>query len=72
VFHRSYPEGVRAALLALAVRRGLARTGGSDFHGLAHSDGATLGVDVPAEEWERMIKYLGKRREPVSSAASGD
>jgi 3',5'-nucleoside bisphosphate phosphatase len=58
VFHRSYPEGVRAALLSLALRRGLLRTGGSDFHGLDHSDGATLGVDVPAEEWGHMIEYL--------------
>ena len=71
VFHRSYPEGVRAALLALAARRGLVPTGGSDFHGLAHSDGASLGVDVPAEEWNRMIKYLGKERGPMSFAASG-
>lgn len=71
VFHKSYPEGVRAALLALATRRGLVPTGGSDFHGLAHSDGASLGVDVPVEEWDRMLKYLGKLRGPVPLAASG-
>jgi hypothetical protein len=71
VFHRSYPEGVRAALLALAMRRGLVPTGGSDFHGLAHSDGASLGVDVPADEWDHMIKYLGKSQGPLSCAASG-
>ena len=71
VFHKSYPEGVRAALLALAARRGLVPTGGSDFHGLAHSDGASLGVDVPVEEWDRMLKYLGKLRGPVSLAALG-
>ncbi len=58
VFHRSYPEGVRFGLLALAVRRGLIPTGGSDFHGLHHSDGATLGVDVPRGEWNKILKHL--------------
>ncbi len=71
VFHKSYPEGVRAALLALAVRRDLVPTGGSDFHGLDHSDGASLGVDVPVEEWGHMTKYLGIKQRPVPSAATG-
>lgn len=71
VFHKSYPDGVQAALLALAVRRDLVPTGGSDFHGLDHSDGAILGVDVPVEEWDRMTTYLWKRQGPVSSAAPG-
>jgi len=70
VFHRSYPEGVRAALLALAVRRGLVPTGGSDFHGLHHSDGASLGVDVPVEQWMRIVQSVGKRAEPVPFPAS--
>jgi len=65
VFHRSYPEGVRAALLALAVRRGLIPTGGSDFHGLHHSDGASLGVDVPVEQWMQIVRSVGRRSEPV-------
>lgn len=70
VFHRSYPEGVQLALLALAVRRGLVPTGGSDFHGLHHSDGASLGVDVPRGEWNKMLKHIGARREPSPLSAS--
>jgi predicted metal-dependent phosphoesterase TrpH len=70
VFHKSYPDGVRAALLALAVRRGLTPTGGSDFHGLDHSDGASLGVDVPVEQWAQIVRSVGKRSEPVPFPAS--
>jgi predicted metal-dependent phosphoesterase TrpH len=65
VFHKSYPEGVKAALLALAVRRGLVPTGGSDFHGLDHSDGASLGVDVPVEQWAQIVRLVGKKMGPV-------
>lgn len=72
VFHKSYPEGVRAALLALAVRRGLTPTGGSDFHGLDHSDGASLGVDVPVEQWAQIVRLVGKKSEPVPFPASVD
>jgi predicted metal-dependent phosphoesterase TrpH len=72
VFHKSYPEGVRAALLALCARRGLIATGGSDFHGLDHSDGASLGVDVPVEHWAQIVRSVGKRSEPVPFPASVD
>jgi predicted metal-dependent phosphoesterase TrpH len=70
VFHRSYPEGVQYALLALAVRRGLVPTGGSDFHGLHHSDGASLGVDIPRGEWNKMLKHIGVTPRSLPSAAS--
>jgi len=69
VFHRSYPEGVRFALLALAVRRGLIPSGGSDFHGLHHSDGATPGVDVPRGEWNKMLKHLVREELAVPRVA---
>ena len=72
VFHKSYPEGIRAALLALADRRGLVASGGSDFHGLNHSDGASLGVDVPIEQWARIVRLVGKRSEPVPFPAPAD
>jgi 3',5'-nucleoside bisphosphate phosphatase len=71
VFHRSYPEGVQSALLALAVRRGLAATGGSDFHGLDHSDGASLGVDVPVEQWQQMMRLFGKKQGPAIATVPG-
>ena len=70
VFHKSYPEGVQAALLALATRRGLVPTGGSDFHGLDHSDGASLGVDVPVEHWAQIVRSGRQRSEPVPFPAS--
>ncbi len=65
VYHRSYPEGVQAALQALATRRGLLPSGGSDFHGLAHSDGASLGVDVPMEHWAEVVRSVRRKSEPV-------
>ena len=70
VFHKSYPEGVKAALLALAIRRGLVPTGGSDFHGLDHSDGASLGVDVPVEQWVQIVRLVGRKMGPVPFPAS--
>jgi 3',5'-nucleoside bisphosphate phosphatase len=70
VYHKSYPDGVQAALQALATRRGLIPTGGSDFHGLDHSDGATLGVDVPVENWAQIVRSVGRRSEPVPFPAS--
>ena len=70
VFHKSYPEGVQAALLALAARRGLLATGGSDFHGLDHSDGASLGVDMPVEQWAQIVRSVGKRSGPVPFPAA--
>jgi hypothetical protein len=69
VFHRSYPEGVQFSLLALAVRRGLVPTGGSDFHGLHHSDGATLGVDVPRGELNKILKHIGNGQGKVPAPA---
>jgi predicted metal-dependent phosphoesterase TrpH len=65
VFHKSYPEGVRSGLLAMAARRGLLSTGGSDFHGLAHSDGASVGVDIPVEQWAELVRLVGKDQGPV-------
>jgi 3',5'-nucleoside bisphosphate phosphatase len=72
VFHKSYPEGVQAGLLALAIRRGLVPTGGSDFHGLEHSDGASLGVDVPVEQWAQIMRLVGKKMGPVPFPVTHD
>ncbi|MCL5734200.1 MAG: DUF294 nucleotidyltransferase-like domain-containing protein [Actinobacteria bacterium] len=59
VFFKSYDETARTDLLKLAERRGLLATGGSDFHGLHHSDGAASpGVDMPTEHWDRFISSL--------------
>jgi PAS domain S-box-containing protein len=58
VFHKPYTETTRANLLALAEKRGLLAIAGSDFHGVHHTDGASLGVDMPIEHWERFISSL--------------
>jgi 3',5'-nucleoside bisphosphate phosphatase len=65
VFHKSYPEHARDGLLAMAKRRGLTATGGSDFHGLDHSDGASVGVDMPIEQWTEITRLVGKKSGPV-------
>ncbi len=69
VFHKSYPEHAREGLLALAKRRGLVATGGSDFHGLDHSDGASVGVDMPVEQWIEITRLVAKRTDPVPLSA---
>jgi 3',5'-nucleoside bisphosphate phosphatase len=69
VFHKSYPEHAREGLLALAKRRNLIASGGSDFHGLDHSDGASVGVDMPVEQWAEITRLVGKKSEPLPFSA---
>ena len=57
-FHKPYPAETQRALLEVALRRELLTTGGSDFHGVHHSDGATPGVDMPLIHWEQFTKAL--------------
>lgn len=64
VYHKSYPEHAREGLLEMAKRRGLVATGGSDFHGLDHSDGASVGVDIPVEQWTEITRLVGGKSEP--------
>jgi predicted metal-dependent phosphoesterase TrpH len=72
VFHKAYPERAREGLLAMAQRRGLLPTGGSDFHGLAHSDGAVVGVEMPVEHWAQMVRRVGDKQDPVPFSLPND
>ena len=57
-FHKQYPEEIQTALLRLAEGRGLLTMGGSDFHGLHHSDGGSPGVDMPLIHWRQFMAAL--------------
>jgi predicted metal-dependent phosphoesterase TrpH len=57
-FHKQYSQETQTALLRLAERRGLLTIGGSDFHGLHHSDGGSPGVDMPLIHWRQFMAAL--------------
>ncbi|GEM_PF-6863602 len=62
VFHKPYPSSTQGDLLAVAQRRGLLVVAGSDFHGPHHTYGASPGVDMPREHWERFARPIGLGR----------
>lgn len=59
VFYKPYPQSVQQNLLDLADRRRLLASAGSDFHGWHHTDGASLGVQMPMVHWSRFLAALG-------------
>ncbi len=73
-FYKLYFRTTQQELLELAERRGLLTAGGSDFHGLHHSDGTSPGVEMPLEHLERFLAALGLQREqsPVLAGNDGD
>ena len=61
VFYGEYDTGQHAALLAMAERRGLIPTGGSDYHGPNFKEGRDLGsAPVPAWVWDRLRTEAGR------------
>jgi predicted metal-dependent phosphoesterase TrpH len=61
VFYGEYDAGQQAALLAVAERRGLIPTGGSDYHGPNFKEGRDLGsAPVPPWVWERLRGEAGQ------------
>ncbi|MGC4191199.1 MAG: PHP domain-containing protein [Thermomicrobiales bacterium] len=55
VFYGEYDAGQHVELLAIADRRGLIPTGGSDYHGPNFKEGRDLGsAPVPESVWERL------------------
>ena len=63
VYHKPEPAEVQQQLRELAERRGLLMSGGSDYHGLLHDDGASPGVDIPLPEWRAFTSALRLARE---------
>jgi predicted metal-dependent phosphoesterase TrpH len=62
VYHSDHPPAVRQRLAAVATRLGLARTGGSDFHGDEASRPRPLGgIGLPRTHYERLLAE-GRRR----------
>lgn len=57
-FHRPYSPSLQGQLLGVAEKRGLLTVGGSDFHGLHHSDGGSLAVDMPLIHWNHFLEAL--------------
>jgi PAS domain S-box-containing protein len=53
----SAPE--REALEGLAHDRGLLICAGTDLHGMGAAGKATLGVDMPVENWKRLVHSMG-------------
>lgn len=61
VFYGEYDAAQHAALLAIAERRGLIPTGGSDYHGPNFKEGRDLGsAPVPGWVWERLRAEAGR------------
>jgi predicted metal-dependent phosphoesterase TrpH len=59
VWHTDHAPADRARYFELAAGHGLARTGGSDYHGEAVHRAARLGgVDLPADEFSRLESRL--------------
>lgn len=63
IYYPNYPRPTRRRLLAVAVERGLAITGGSDFHGpnVGHPLGS---VAVPWAAWEGLARRAARQRDP--------
>ncbi|HSL96795.1 MAG TPA: PHP domain-containing protein [Thermoleophilia bacterium] len=68
-FYKPCSVGEQSDLLAVAERRGLLAIAGSDFHGLHHAFGASPGVDMRREHWERFAARLGLGCEAPRRAA---
>lgn len=61
VFYGEYDPAQHAALLAMAERRGLVPTGGSDYHGPNFKEGRNLGSSpVPTWVWDRLRTEAGR------------
>jgi len=71
-FHKQYPPMTQDALLEVAERRGLLTVGGSDFHGVHHSDGGMPGVDMPLIHLNRFLTAIGVAEADISSTLYQD
>jgi len=68
-FYKLYFRSTQHELAELAERRGLLTAGGSDFHGLHHSDGTSPGVEMPMEPWKRFLAAIGLTEDQSTAPA---
>jgi hypothetical protein len=71
VFYKPSPERAQRDLLGVARRRGLLTIAGSDYHGSHHAYGASPGVDMRCDQWERFATRLGLGPTPRNGGARG-
>ncbi len=71
VFYKPCPAPVQEKVLAVAVRRRLMAVAGSDYHGSHHAFGASPGVDLPREHWDRLAGRLGLDVPPARHVGDG-
>ncbi len=61
-YYKHYDGDRVSRLASLASARGLARSGGSDFHGLGNPDDRAIGnIPFPREDVERFVAFIEKR-----------
>ncbi len=68
-YYKLYFRNMQKELADLAERRGLLTAGGSDFHGLHHSDGTSPGVEMPVEQWDRFLAAIVPTEEQSTAHA---
>lgn len=61
VYHTDHPPAARQMYQALAQRRGIPITGGSDFHGDGTGRNTLGAVTLPREEFEALLEVHGRR-----------
>lgn len=61
-YYKHYDAEMVGAIEALAAKLGLAKSGGSDYHGLGNPDDREIGdIPFPAEAVERFIAFIDAR-----------
>ncbi len=58
-FHGAYDARERSRWLAVADSLGLVCTGGSDWHGPEAQGGVSMGVDLPDDRSDALLRWLG-------------
>lgn len=58
-FHGAYDGRERSRWLAVADQLGLVCTGGSDWHGPEAQGGVAIGVDLPDDRSDQLLRWLG-------------
>ena len=59
VFYQAYSRGQRRHFAELARSHGLVATGGTDYHGDAMPKITGVGIEIPDDDGERLLRWLG-------------